>query len=726
MVGFVISSVSYVGYSITSSALQRSVLMGLHTSAHIASDRFRSFLEQQEAQLERMCSNPIFHSSSTHLLRAKNVLEKQGAQKRLHIHATHFYDVTRIHISILSMRRNAVFALPTFPKHPSVSAFTERAFQHWKGASLFSLPFQNADASWSMIGAKWLFSKSRSAIALVLFTFEIPKHLLEGVQFGDTGRVSLARKGAHLKFASAYQRMQGVFKNEQGQKYMGVWHSVGWPGLWVEARMGIQEAMASIVWLRWIIGVGTLLVLMASLLIVVSFTKTITLPIQRLSSIAYRIAQGAYTLRAPVDAKDEVGELAEQFNHMAKRVVAKQQRFEDLLDTASDAILSIDEEQQIVLFNHQAETIFGYTQEEVIGQSMSILLPKKYHAQHPQYVRSFGEEKGQRRLMGQRRELQGIRKNGECFPVDVSISKLFWEGEWLYTAIVRDITEQRKAERVIQEAQELLEQRVHERTVDLRSANEELRSFTYIVSHDLRAPLVNLKGFSGELTYALDELRDLTEALRPHCTPQQTQDVQRIMSEDIPECLDFIQSSTSRMESLINAILSLSRVGYRTLSFESIELEEVLQEVVKSMAHQIEQKNIQVTWDALPQVCADRISLAQILANLIHNATKYVRPQTESKIQIYAHCKQHETEISIRDNGRGIAEEDIPKIFELFRRVGEQGESGEGMGLNFVRTLVRRHGGRIDCVSELGTGSTFTFSLRNTPSKEEVTIGNVS
>ena len=168
------------------------------------------------------------------------------------------------------------------------------------------------------------------------------------------------------------------------------------------------------------------------------------------------------------------------------------------------------------------------------------------------------------------------------------------------------------------------------------------------------------------------------------------------------------------MDRLIQAILQLSRLGRQNLLLEPIATDTLVHETLHILAHQIAQRQVQVTVGPLPVVYADRLALTQIFGNLLANAVAYLEPSRPGEIAITAVQHPGVTVFAVRDNGRGIAEDDIPRVFEPFRRVGRQDVPGEGMGLAYVRTLVRRHGGNITCQSTLGVGTTFTFTIAHT------------
>jgi signal transduction histidine kinase len=255
------------------------------------------------------------------------------------------------------------------------------------------------------------------------------------------------------------------------------------------------------------------------------------------------------------------------------------------------------------------------------------------------------------------------------------------------------------------------EEKLHQYAEELREANEDMKSFATIVSHDLRAPLVSIKGFSEEVMHSIEELSPLLEKHHSGFAKAEQQKFDAIVQKDIPEALTFIGSSVSRMDNLINAVLKLSHVGRRKLDPEPVSARELIQNIVQSLAHQIEVCNITMTIGDLPTVVTDRTALEQIFGNLIDNAIKYREPARAGEIVVFAEHGSDEVVFHVRDNGRGMAKDDIPRAFEVFRRVGKQDVSGEGMGLAYVKTLIRSLGGRIWCDSEPGVGTTFSFTI---------------
>ena len=273
--------------------------------------------------------------------------------------------------------------------------------------------------------------------------------------------------------------------------------------------------------------------------------------------------------------------------------------------------------------------------------------------------------------------------------------------------IVRDITERKRTERELEGYAE-----------ELEKANKEVRDFSNIVSHDLRAPLINIKGYTNELNQAMNEVYLTIAPMLGQLGRQEGEKLSTLMGEEVPTYIDFINSSVSRMGNLINAILTLSRMGKRELDFSEIDMDEVVQSSLKDLAHRIKEMGIKTDVGKLPVVVADRTSMIQVMQNILTNAVTYLDPERQGEIEVRAERGDEETTFYIRDSGLGIYEKDIDRIFNLFQRAGREDVPGEGMGLTYVKTLVERHGGKIWCESRPGEGTTFTFTIPNKIDKD--------
>jgi len=268
------------------------------------------------------------------------------------------------------------------------------------------------------------------------------------------------------------------------------------------------------------------------------------------------------------------------------------------------------------------------------------------------------------------------------------------------------------AQAALQRANASLEQRVATRTGSLMAANEEIQRFAYIVSHDLRAPLVNVMGFTQELETAIVAVRGLIERAEADAPALVTQEVRDAVGEDIPEAIGFIRSSTNRMDRLIGAILALSREGRRRLVAEVVPVQPLLEGLSNSLQHQHDGAGAEMRLQApFPTLQTDRLALEQILGNLLDNSVKYLDPARPGRILVRARREAGLHALDVVDNGRGIAQRDHVRVFELFRRSGPQDKPGEGIGLAHVRALARRMGGDIRLASRLGEGSVFTLLL---------------
>ncbi|WER15425.1 CHASE3 domain-containing protein [Agrobacterium fabrum] len=258
-----------------------------------------------------------------------------------------------------------------------------------------------------------------------------------------------------------------------------------------------------------------------------------------------------------------------------------------------------------------------------------------------------------------------------------------------------------------------LEERVEERTRDLRRANQEIQRFAYIVTHDLRAPLVNIMGFLSEFDTSLKPVTRYVLADGESLPEDVIREARLAVEEDIPEAIGFIRSSTRKMDQLINAILKISRDGQRKLQPEKVDIETLLSSLSETVRHQINANGGEIEVDT-PKltIVTDRISLDQILGNLFDNAVKYQMPGRPLRLTARAYpAGRGAICIEVADNGRGIGEQDLERVFELFRRAGSQDQPGESIGLAHVRSLIRNLGGDIKVESKLGEGSTFVLLM---------------
>jgi signal transduction histidine kinase len=263
------------------------------------------------------------------------------------------------------------------------------------------------------------------------------------------------------------------------------------------------------------------------------------------------------------------------------------------------------------------------------------------------------------------------------------------------------------ANMALEAGRDRLEAAVAERTAELTSANDEIQRFAYIVSHDLRAPLLNIIGFTGELEDATNRLNRFVGENLESAGIVVPPDVQAASREDLPEAIRFIQTSTAKMDRLITAILRLSREGRRVMTPERLDMAALLGGIIDSVRHQADEAGAQISLGETPALISDRVAVEQVFSNLIENALKYPAPGRPGRVTIYGRNEGRFVRYEVQDNGRGIADRDRERVFELFRRAGPQTTTGEGIGLAHVRALLRRMGGSIDCESQVDVGSRF-------------------
>lgn len=254
-------------------------------------------------------------------------------------------------------------------------------------------------------------------------------------------------------------------------------------------------------------------------------------------------------------------------------------------------------------------------------------------------------------------------------------------------------------------------------TVDqLQIANKEMENFLYVVSHDLRAPLINIKGFSGELEHAFNEISPLLDQLPADANTKSE------YKEEVPQALKFISGSVQKIDYLIEALLRLSRVGRTDLHLEELDTKAIVDEQILALSHQLKLGNFEVVIKDLPNVVADKTALQQIFGNLIDNACKYRDPARAGKIEITGERFANFTRFTVKDNGLGIKEKDFDKVFEIFKRVDPSATQGEGMGLAFLQKMIKRHQGELDFRSQFGEGSEFFFTISHDLKKHDDTI----
>ncbi len=257
---------------------------------------------------------------------------------------------------------------------------------------------------------------------------------------------------------------------------------------------------------------------------------------------------------------------------------------------------------------------------------------------------------------------------------------------------------------------DVTEQRSREEEV--RQLHADMEAFTYITSHDMRSPLVNLKGFSHELKLGVDEVTELLEPHRKTLGAETWTRLEAVLKADIPEALGFIGNAVDRMDTLTSAILDLSRIGRYTYREEPVNARAIFDKCLGAQSYEIGSKGVTVEIGTLPDIVTDPLALEQIFSNLLDNAVKYLRPDTPGRIEVDGRDNGRDIVFSIRDNGRGIDPGDHDRVFNIFRRARNTGDvRGMGLGMAFVKATLRRLSGRIWFESVPDEGTVFFVSL---------------
>ena len=385
---------------------------------------------------------------------------------------------------------------------------------------------------------------------------------------------------------------------------------------------------------------------------------------------------------------EEATTAREQAEEAERALQAQVTQTRGILDTATDGIITITERGIVESFNPAASRIFGYLAEEVVGHNISMLLPQPHRDRHDQYLARYCAT-GETHILGVTgRELEGQRKDGSCFPLDLSVSEVNLADRRLFTGVMRDTTARKRAEaELMRQAQELQEQNLM-----LTRKNKELDEFTYIASHDLQEPIRNL------LSYGTLLRQDLGDDL-----PQ-----------DAADDLYYITDSAKRMKRLVEDLLALSRAGRSAMKHDNISLDECVDNALTALATCIQESNATICRARLPTVLGDKTLLTQLYQNLIGNAVKF-QNSAAPQIELTAEQQNGTWMLGVQDNGIGIDPQYAERIFNPFQRLHGMTEyEGTGIGLSICQKTVERHGGRIWVESELGKGAHVRFTLPRT------------
>ncbi|WP_437123428.1 sensor histidine kinase [Tistlia consotensis] len=370
-----------------------------------------------------------------------------------------------------------------------------------------------------------------------------------------------------------------------------------------------------------------------------------------------------------------------------RRLRASEARFRALVESAPDAVVIIDTDGRIVLVNDQAERLFGHSRQLLAGQTVELLVPERYRTGHVGH-RSGYLDQPRVRPMGAGRDLQGLRADGTEFPVAISLSPVETGDGLLIVADIRDVTDEQASERRIQE----LNERLTLDNAELETVNRELEAFSYSVSHDLRAPLRAIDGFS--------------QALLEDCGEQ--------LDEEGRGHLNRVRQAAQRMGLLIDDLLRLSRVARAELAPEAVDLGALALEVVEGLRSASPERAVEVEIARDLTARGDPRLLRIALENLIGNAWKFTAGRTPARIEL-GRCEQDgKPAFFVRDNGVGFDMTYAGQLFRAFQRLHDaRSFPGTGIGLATVQRIVHKHGGAVWAEAATNEGATFYFTLES-------------
>ncbi len=375
---------------------------------------------------------------------------------------------------------------------------------------------------------------------------------------------------------------------------------------------------------------------------------------------------------------------------MQEQLRETQARSQAILNSALDAVVTIDHAGNIVEFNPAAEKMFGHQQADVLGRNMGeVIVPPELRERHQQSLERCVQT-GESRILGRLIEIYAMRADGSQFPVELTINRVEQGPRPLFTGFIRDISKRREAEQEIRQLNTSLEKRVNERTAELQATNKELESFCYSVSHDLRAPLRAIDGFSQ----ALEE------------------DYATVLDQDGKNHLERVRKATRRMALLIDDLLELSRVSRAELKIQDVDLSQMARLVMEELQHGHPERKVE--WVGEPRLRAkgDPRLLRVALDNLLGNAWKFTRSQPNPRIEFGVTVQDGQTVYFVRDNGAGFDMNYADKLFGVFQRLHSANEyEGTGVGLANVQRVIHRHGGSIWADAKVNQGATFYFTL---------------
>lgn len=455
-------------------------------------------------------------------------------------------------------------------------------------------------------------------------------------------------------------------------------------------------------------GITAVLVILISFLLAYILSKslqeTISKPIISLSETAKFISQRKdYAVRAKKWGEDELGLLTDAFNQMLVQIENQtielresEERIRAIINSALSAVVVMNAQGIIIDWNTRAEKMFGWTKSDAIGKELAdTIIPQDLRNAHRRGLQHFLTT-GKGSVINQFIEINALHHDGTQFPVELSISVLKSSDSTTFCGFITDITERKRAEEEVKLFNQKLEQMVQERTTELEIANKELESFSYSVSHDLRAPLRSIHGyiniFAEEYSTQFDD------------------EARRLVS--------IITNNAQKMGRLIDDLLAFSQLGRKELIKTEASMSGVVNGICDEYKRTESDRKINFIIHELPSAIVDITSIRQVWINLISNAVKYTRHKEHVRIEIDSYEEPGIKVYFVKDNGAGFDMLYYNKLFGVFQRLHSQKDfEGTGVGLAIVQRIISKHGGKVWAEATPNEGATFFFSIPSNESR---------